>query len=1434
MTPRVVLDEALVARLPLPLAQLLRRAHNAKSVRDRHDTAYCLWEASLKLLGSVAVVTYAEQHLHDPKQTERLQNLARPSLGHWWEFVRELTPLLVETGGVPDEGFTAVRSLLLGGVRHDLPHCAGLDGVLRETLDGKPGTQATVQVRDLFDRLVRYRNREVGHGALGQKAAGFYERVGQALLAAVPELLGKLDVLAGRRLLYVAEVKRRGDGSWLAERGDLTRENYQRLVSLEFAADQAESLPRPERLYLWRQASDLAEDLAGAECCRYLHALHPLVCFEPDTNEVLFLNARRKKRRAEYLCYNTGRVIERNDLANEQRALLQRVLEVPIDEAEAEAWAARSQADDLEAGPADAGPEVVRRLGDYELYSKLGQGGMGAVYRANQSSLGRQVALKVLLRSGDPKAEARFRREIHALGQVEHPHLVKIFTSGSDGEQWFYAMELVEGTTLAGVLERLQTHGRGVGQLDQPTWQALLTTACDEARAAETPLSSAAGTASGDTALCQALAATNQQGPDTQPGPRAPDQPEGRTGWSYVHHVVELVRQTAEAVHALHEKGIIHRDIKPGNIMVGPTSESAVLMDLGLAQVSDEIDGKLTKTRQFVGTLRYASPEQVMAVARLDRRSDVYSLGATLWELLAVRPLFDASDATPTPRLMMQIQQDDPGRLHRYQPAVPRDLEAIVSKCLEKKPEQRYATAQELARDLGDFLAGKPVQARPVGSLGRAWRWVKRRPGAAATLAGFVLLAVVSVSLVVWQWRAAVAALGRADQANRRRLLAQVNALPGAAAGAVPAILADLEANRAEVLPYLRQLYEDETELDKRRRLALALLPVEPDRLRQPLTEAMLRTADPAEMLLVREALRPHASELAEFLWQTADTAKDAGVRFRALVALATFDPDSTRWHQIRARRAVEQLLSANSLHLGQWLNALRPVAPALLAPLGEAFRNDRLPELRLPAAIVLADYAKDDVEVLARLVLDAESEQYAVLRPVLERNRANVAQRMRRVLAQSSPPSKDGPKVERWSRDRAMAAVTLLHLGQTEPVWPLFRRSADPEARSHLVWRAGLLKVDPGLLIKRLDKETDVSAKRALIVALGEYRAEQLPADVREPVTKKLLAWYQDDPDPGIHGAIDWLLRHANEGQTPRPLDWGQARELRRIDDELKRRDPDGQRRWYVNKQGQTMVLIPGPVEFHMGSPETEPERFPDEVPHQRRIARTFAIAAKAVTVEEFQRYLTDRGLGKSIHRERYSPEEGGPINNVSWYMAAQYCNWLSEKEGIPKDHWCYPEDPKDIKVGMKLKEGHLKLKGYRLPTEAEWEYACRAETESSNYYGTSAELLPRYAWYINNSYDRTWPVGQKRPNDFGLFDMHGNVWHWCQDRYMEYPVDKDGKPVGDDEDGEVVKNNQTYSMRGGSFNNHPMSVRAATRYKFEPQFGRLPFGFRLARTWQ
>jgi serine/threonine protein kinase len=754
MTGHLAPDEELIRRLPLPLAQLYRRAHDAKTPLERHMMAYYLWQASLELLGSVAIVAYAERSEHDPALAERLISLARPAVGNWWEYVRLLIPTLADAG---EESFRGIRDLVLGSSRSNLPRAAALDTALRECLGGPAGAHSVVRVSELFERLVRYRNRFIGHGVVGAQAPDFYERMGEAILAGVGDLLGSLDVLAGRRLDYVVSVQRRENGAWGIERLDLTGETARPLKALERPAWDASRLPLPNRVYLDSPArGDSENEPASAEeppgtgrspspVVVALRSLHPLVIYVPESEEMFFLSARRGRSRIEYLGYISGAFRERPDLGVEHRDLLARVLGSSVTGDQVAAWADRSVADEAQGAPSPAADEPpLRRLGEFELLSVLGRGGMGRVYRAWQPSLGRQVALKCLLRVGDAKAEARFDREIHALGKVEHSSVVKVFTSGVDGDQWFYAMELVEGATLAALCRALQTKSASAAGLDMTTWRESLSKACEDSRKEEKSLS--------DPQLTAAKPAPPRAEIE-HPSLEAASLP--RQG--YVKQIAELVRQVALGAHALHQAGVVHRDIKPGNIVVTADGSQAVLMDLGLAQLADESDNKNNRnlTTKFVGTLRYASPEQILDSAKVDRRTDVYSLGAVLWELLTLRPLYGASDSTPDFQLQRQIVLDEPKRVRAYHPGIARDLEAIVAKCLEKQPDQRYTTAADLADDLRRFLASEPVKARPVGPIGRTARWARRRPLRAAAVAlGCVLLsASLGAGYAYWDFR---------------------------------------------------------------------------------------------------------------------------------------------------------------------------------------------------------------------------------------------------------------------------------------------------------------------------------------------------------------------------------------------------------------------------------------------------------------------------------------------------------------------------------------------------------------------------------------------------------------------------------------------------------------------------------------------------------
>ncbi|HJU72178.1 MAG TPA: SUMF1/EgtB/PvdO family nonheme iron enzyme [Gemmatimonadaceae bacterium] len=381
---------------------------------------------------------------------------------------------------------------------------------------------------------------------------------------------------------------------------------------------------------------------------------------------------------------------------------------------------------------------------------------------------------------------------------------------------------------------------------------------------------------------------------------------------------------------------------------------------------------------------------------------------------------------------------------------------------------------------------------------------------------------------------------------------------------------------------------------------------------------------------------------------------------------------------------------------------------------------------------------------------------------------------------------------------------------------------------------------------------EANVTAPIAL-VRLGDLAEGQLPAP-RDSLASLLLRRYRDDPDPGVHGAIAWVLRHSRRGEVPRPMDWRAAAAIRRIDSSLAGEAP-GERHWYVTRELQTMVIIQGPVEFVMGSPADEVGRSEDEQQHRTRIPRSFAIGSTEVTRAEFGRFLDATPAAKRAHTfhddpermadvlRRFSPDPDGPQIAVTWYEAAMYCNWLSAREGIPPSQWVYPASIDSIVPGMRLPNDYLRRTGYRLPTEAEWEYAARSGTTTARFFGDDLALLKEYAWHrsrVPRSKDdpvppgdpvRTWPVGQLKPNGLGLFDIYGNVWEWVQDRRTPYPV---GPHVDLEDSVLVVRDSDGRVRRGGSFSYEPAMQRSAHRGTTGafPSQRRDNVGFRIART--
>jgi formylglycine-generating enzyme required for sulfatase activity/tetratricopeptide (TPR) repeat protein len=424
----------------------------------------------------------------------------------------------------------------------------------------------------------------------------------------------------------------------------------------------------------------------------------------------------------------------------------------------------------------------------------------------------------------------------------------------------------------------------------------------------------------------------------------------------------------------------------------------------------------------------------------------------------------------------------------------------------------------------------------------------------------------------------------------------------------------------------------------------------------------------------------------------------------------------------------------------------------------------------------------------------------------------------------------------EKLAKRQANAAAALVKMNQPAQVWPLLKHCPDPRVRSYLVNRLGPLGADPTGILKRLDEEPEVSSRRALLLALGEFGEKEFPPGERERLLPRLLDLYRHEPDPGLHGSAAWLLRRWDQGEKIKEIDreWAQDKQgrdqrLSHIRRELAKGPGPVKPQWYVNGQGQTMVVLPGPVEFRMGSPLTEAGRLPLERLHRRRIGRTFALAATPVTVEQFLRFR--RGYE---YVPSYTPTEDCPVHGVWWYLAAEYCNWLSKQEGLPEAQWCYEPNPDgQFASGMRLAPDYLKRTGYRLPTEAEWEYACRAGAVTARCYGEADDLLGEYARYEGNSQGRSWPVGGRKPNDLGLFDLHGNIWTWCQEASGSYPADQRGRVKEDKESIKFFVYLESRVVRGGSFSNYAAGLRSANRVWYVPSVRSVLVGLRPARTF-
>ena len=419
-------------------------------------------------------------------------------------------------------------------------------------------------------------------------------------------------------------------------------------------------------------------------------------------------------------------------------------------------------------------------------------------------------------------------------------------------------------------------------------------------------------------------------------------------------------------------------------------------------------------------------------------------------------------------------------------------------------------------------------------------------------------------------------------------------------------------------------------------------------------------------------------------------------------------------------------------------------------------------------------------------------------------------------------------------AKRQAGSAIALLRQGEREKIFSALRVTDDPESLTQFVHRCRARGVSIGELwecvqiVERTRPALRGDGRRledrvlfGLLLAMGEFSLSDIPGDQRDSTVQQLATWYRDDPSSTIHGVSGWLLRH-----------WQQTDVARKVDETTLAYDP--QREWFTlaipagdQTFFQTYVVIP-PGDYDIGSPGNEPDRANNERRHTVRITRPFALLDREVTRAEFEASAVI-----SLNVDQYSPSPQHPMVAPSWYDSVRFCRWQTTQAGLSEDDQCYP-DPKSLDSSVYPADPdpaasgapqnwplRLEQRGFRLPTEAEWEIAARSGTRTTYGFGEDVSLLDRYAWFQDNSGRQTQLPRTLRPNLAGLFDLHGNAFEWCHDWYGSYGSTSD--PLG-------VAGGSARVLRGGSWNFDAAICRAAHRLTIVPTFRTSLYGFRLA----
>ncbi len=647
------------------------------------------------------------------------------------------------------------------------------------------------------------------------------------------------------------------------------------------------------------------------------------------------------------------------------------------------------------------------------------------------------------------------------------------------------------------------------------------------------------------------------------------------------------------------------------------------------------------------------------------------------------------------------------------------------------------------------------------------------------------------------------AAVFASRQLHERTVMLEIRELPRTDLRYLSDELDRLEPDHDIWAPYAERVVRDErADPEERIRAAVALARLGPSHL-DLLLERLLETSAPEHIFLRNELIR-WRKPLVPRLWRVAsDSSESPARRLSAASALAAYDSGSSRWKDI-APAVVRDLINLDPLLAADWVKALRPARMDLRQSLLSAFSEKPSAEVKqVVSASILTEYGESDDQfmpddLLADVILRANRRQYSMLLPLVRKRLPRLVERMiaavrARVPLNSSPD--DAPRLDQTIEGQANAAETLLLAGHPEEFWPRLRQSEDPRLRTRLIDLLTVPRVNVEDLLGQFNVDEDGSIRQAILIGLGSGYTD-LSGEERKRHVEQLVELFESDPDPGVHGAAEWVLRK-----------WGFENRVAHSLEKL-RGKPRDRKRWFVTSKRHTMIVMPAPGRFKIGSPEDEPERDENEQRHDVEIDYPFAVSACEVTISQYEEFAP------AEKSRREGAVDRSPISFVTWAEAAAYCNWLSGQDKITPDELAYPNLGKDPQSAYALPADFDRRLGFRLPTEHEWEHIARAGALTSRFFGNAEKDLENYAWYVRNSGGRgTKPVGQFRPNPLGFFDVYGNVDEWCE----IWP--SNGDPT-------------TKAARGGMYRGTPKFLRSAMPHPQQADANFNTRGFRIAIT--